>query len=141
MLIGRYYHHLESKGRLSLPKSFRGQAPNWIVTRGLDGSLFLFPEATFQSEIDQLITKPFTKQAHRDFIRLMTNDASLVTPDSLGRIALPEYLINYAHLSKQLVIVGSLNRVEIWDQDIYHQYLTKVESKAEDIAESLDANQ
>jgi len=140
MLIGRYYHHLESKGRLSLPKSFREQATDWIVTRGLDGSLFLFPEASFQTEIDQLANKPFTKQAHRDFIRLMTNDATQVTPDSLGRIALPEYLINYANLSKQLVIVGSLSRVEIWDQDTYHQYLTKIESKAENIAENLDAS-
>ncbi len=141
MLIGRYYHHLESKGRLSLPKSFREQAPNWIITRGLDGSLFLFPESTFQSEIDQLANKPFTKQAHRDFIRLITNDATLVTPDSLGRITLPEYLIQSANLSKQLVIVGSLSRVEIWDQDTYHLYLAKIESNAENIAESLDANQ
>jgi len=137
MLIGRFYHHLESNGRVSLPKSFRQQHLEWVVTRGLDGGLFLFPKAQFAQQLETLLKSTFTKQAHRDFIRLMTNDAREVIVDKQGRVQLPEYLISFAQLTKELVVVGSFNWVEIWDTTQYHQYLEKVEPQAAAIAETL----
>ncbi|PIY79708.1 MAG: division/cell wall cluster transcriptional repressor MraZ [Candidatus Pacebacteria bacterium CG_4_10_14_0_8_um_filter_43_12] len=138
MLLGKYYHTLEANGRLSLPKSFRGVYPSWIVTRGLDGGLFLIGEEVFKQELDQLSERSLTKKRNRDFIRLMTNEAKPVTPDTAGRVQLPEYLIQFAGLKKEVVIVGSLNKIEIWDRDRYHTYLDTVEPEAEKIAESLD---
>lgn len=138
MFIGKYYHTLESKGRVSLPKTFRNDHQEWIVTRGLDGGLFLLPEETFITEVKQLSQRPFTKKRHRDFIRLMTNEAQQVSPDSNGRIQLPEYLIEQAHLQKSIVLVGSMSRVEIWDRDRYHQYIDNLEQDAAQIAESID---
>lgn len=137
MFIGRFYHSLEEKGRISLPKSFRDSVSDWVVTRGLDGSLFLFAAATFETELAALADKPFTTKAHRDWIRLMSNDATAVTCDSVGRVQLPEYLIQLGHLSKEVVVVGSFNRVELWDRATYHTYLDRVEPQAEQIAESL----
>jgi MraZ protein len=137
MLIGRYYHTLEKNGRLALPKTLREQTENWVVTRGLDGGLFLFPQQDFKKQIQELTERTFTKKRNRDFVRLMVNSAQEVTPDSLGRVLLPEYLIDLAQLSKQVVVVGSFQYLEIWDQKLYHSYLDQLEPQAEQLAESL----
>ncbi len=138
MFIGKYYHHLEKNQRISLPKKFREYARSWVVTRGLDGCLFLFKPETFQTNIESIANRSLTKKANRDLVRLMTNEATELTSDANGRVHLPEYLIEFAQLTKDVVIVGSLNRIEIWDQDRYHQYVAQLETQAEAIAESVD---
>jgi MraZ protein len=141
MYIGKYYHSLEEKGRLSLPKEFRQENNSWVVTRGLDGGLFLFKESDFQVQLQNLLSRTFTKKKNRDFIRLMTNEAKVVTPDKNGRVHLPEYLISFAKLKKNVVLVGSLEKIEIWDRDNYHNYVDSIESQAEEIAEQLEENE
>lgn len=137
MLIGKYYHKLEPNGRVMIPKDFR-QAEAFVVTRGLDGSLFLFQAEEFEKEIEKFSARSFTKKINRDFIRLMTNEAQKIAPDKNGRVQLPAYLIASAGFDKDLVFVGSMNRIEIWDQQKYHQYLDKIEAQAEEIAEALE---
>ena len=89
--------------------------------------------AEFQQELEKLSERTFTKKAHRDFIRLMANDAHQISVDNNGRVSLPEYLTKFAQLKKQVVIVGSYSRIEIWDRDRYHQYLKTLEKNAEKI--------
>lgn len=138
MFIGRYYHKLEEKGRISLPKDLRKDHQNWIITRGLDGGLFLFLAESFESELAKLALKTFTKKNDRDFIRYMTNDAYSLEVDKNGRVLLPEYLKNFAQIQKDVVIVGSYNKIEIWDINKYHQYLDQLENQAQEIAESIN---
>ncbi|NCO12390.1 MAG: division/cell wall cluster transcriptional repressor MraZ [Candidatus Pacebacteria bacterium CG1_02_43_31] len=138
MFIGKFYHSLEEKGRISLPKKFRRESDSWIVTRGLDGGLFIFKEEDFEKEIAKFESRTFTKKNNRDFIRLMTNEAQEIQPDKTGRVQLPEYLIEFAKLKKSIVIVGSLSRLEVWDRDLYHDYIDGIEDKTEEIAESLE---
>ncbi len=138
MFIGRYYHTLEENGRVSLPKTFRDQEQNWIVTRGLDGGLFLFRQADFETKIQELADRTFTLKSNRDFIRLMTNEAQAITADANGRVQLPEYLIEFAQLTKDLVITGSYGWIEIWDRQAYHAYVDQIEDQAEAIAEQLE---
>lgn len=140
MFLGKYYHVLEANGRISLPKAFRDQTKSWVVTRGLDGGLFLFDTATFATELRGLQERTLTHKQHRDFARLMANEASEVTPDKNGRIQLPEYLTIFARMTKDLVVVGSLKYVEIWDRERYHTYVAQLEPQAEAIAESLTTN-
>lgn len=138
MFIGTYYHTLEEHGRVSLPKSFRETTSEWIATRGLDGGLFLFSAETFHQRLQSISeSHVFTKKAHRDFIRLMTNEAQAVSVDANGRVNLPNYLIEFAKLQKDLVIVGSLEYVEVWDRKSYHSYVDALEKNAESIAESV----
>ena len=140
MLIGKYYHHLEANGRLSLPAKFREVNKEWIVTRGLDGCLFLLQESNFKKELEKIAQSTFTKKANRDLLRLMTNEAKELTADENGRVNLPDYLIEFAKLKKSVVVVGSLDHLEIWDQDKYHHYIDLIEDQAESIAESIDQN-
>ncbi len=137
MFIGTYYHTIEEKGRVSLPKKFRDESSEWVITRGLDGGLFLFFKNTFIAEMEKLQDKAFTKQANRDFVRLMTNEAQEVEVDDNGRIQIPEYLRAAAQLTKDVVIIGSFQRVEIWDVTKYHSYIDQIAHKAEQIAEQV----
>jgi len=137
MFIGRYYHTLEAKGRLSLPKTFRDQESHWIITRGLDGGLMGFKQADFETQLRELNERTFTVKHNRDFIRLMSNDAVAAEVDYNGRVQLPEYLIELAHLQKQVVISGSFNWIEIWDMNLYHFYLEKLEPQATAISEHI----
>ena len=135
MFIGKFYHHLEEKGRLSLPKKFRELEENWIITRGLDGCLFLIVEDNFAESLRKIGQRSFTKKANRDLIRLMTNEAQELSVDKNGRVNLPDYLIKFANLEKEVVVVGSLDHLEIWDQNKYHHYVDQLENQAEEIAE------
>lgn len=137
MLIGTYYHTLEDTGRVSLPKPFRDEQETWIVTRGLDGCLFLLKPEQFTSELQQITNRTFTSKDTRDLTRLFANEAKQVTPDKTGRVQLPEYLIKFAGLSKSVVLVGSLTRIEVWDRDRYHNYLAALEPQAEALAEKF----
>lgn len=141
MFIGRYYHRLEDKGRVSLPKTFRETGSDWIITRGLDGGLFLFRPETFTQQVQELTERTFTKKRNRDFIRYMVNDARMVSLDKQGRVLLPDYLTTFARITKEVVIVGSFNYIEIWDQPTYHTYLDTLETRVEDIAENITTTQ
>jgi MraZ protein len=138
MFIGKYYHTIEEKGRVSLPKKFREDGQKWIITRGLDGGLFLFLKNTFETELEKLGNQTFTKKANRDFIRLMTNEAQEIETDRSGRILLPDYLRATAQLTKNIVIVGSYQRIEIWDVKKYHDYIDQLEKSAEEVAEKVE---
>lgn len=137
--IGRYYHALEQKGRLSIPAAYRSVLGSQaILTRGLDGCLFLFDRITWDKLLAQASSLPLTQKTARDWLRLLTNSAAVMSFDSLGRILIPDYLRETARLRKSVVIVGSLNRIELWDSQAYKAYLHKLESQAEAIAESLN---
>jgi MraZ protein len=136
--IGRYYHALEQKGRVSIPKSFReviGETA--VITRGLDGCLFLFELENWQRVAQEAASLPLTKKQARAWMRLLANNASELSFDHLGRILIPPDLRTQANLDKEVVVVGSLTHVELWDRETYHRYLDSVNETAEDIAESL----
>lgn len=138
MYYGRYYHKVESKNRLSIPTIFRKHLNREaILTRGLDGCLFLFDLPTWEKRLAEAQSLSYTKRAHRDFIRLMTNTAVSVEIDAHGRVLLPELLKEQAGLVRDVVVVGSLDRIEIWDQSAYHTYVKTIDETAEEIAEGI----
>lgn len=138
MYTGRYYHKLDAKGRFSLPAQYRKQlGKKVVITKGLDGCLFVFDEREWGKKLDEAARLEYTKKAHRDFVRLLTNDALTTEVDAHGRVLLSAHLKAQGRLNREIVIVGSLDRVELWDQEAYHQYLKAVESQAEQIAEGI----
>jgi MraZ protein len=138
MFIGIYYHTLEAKGRLAIPAKFRKQLKKGsVITRGLDGCLFLFPASEWGTFMKKLQESPLSQADARGFIRLMTNEAREVEFDRQGRTHIPQYLKEYAGLKTKTVIAGTLNRIEIWDRETYHKYIEKIEEKGGKLAESL----
>jgi MraZ protein len=138
MFIGQYTHHLESKGRLSVPKKFRSQLePGAIISQGLDGCLFLYPKETWVKLTQKLLHLPLTNSGARSFTRILAYSAVEVDFDSLGRILIPDYLKKYASISASVVFAGALERVEVWDQSRFDHYSNQISAQAEDLAEKL----
>lgn len=138
MFIGRYYHTIEAKGRLAIPQPFRTQLkPGSVLTRGLDGCLFLFPASSWKKLSNQLASLPLTNPSARAFIRLLVNNAAPVEFDAQGRTLIPPYLKDQAKLKKQVVVAGALSRLEIWDAETYHQHLDSLEQNASQLEAQL----
>jgi MraZ protein len=138
MFIGEYSHNLDEKGRLAVPKKFRGDlSKGAVVTRGLDNCLFLYTNDEWQKLAEKLANLPFAQANTRAFARLMLAGAMDVEIDKQGRIMLPEYLRSFAGLKKNAIVAGLYNRLEIWDQKKWEAYKTKTESQSTKIAEQM----
>lgn len=138
MFIGEFRHTLDDKGRLAIPVKFRAAlAEGAVVTRGLDRSLFLYPKADWEKLAAKIAALPLSQSDTRAFARLMLAGAMDVETDKSGRVTIPEYLREYAGLSKDLVVTGLYDRLEIWDEKAWNEYSTKTEGASNDIAERL----
>lgn len=138
MLLGRYPRNLDYKGRIAIPKRFRDELKaTCILTRGLDGCLFLYPQSQWQSLGSRLESLPLTASDARSFSRYIFSSAVEVSFDKLGRITVPDHLISFAGLKKEVLVLGVSNRLEIWAEKNWEIYNKKVEAKSEDIAEKL----
>lgn len=145
MLIGEYRHNIDDKGRLIIPSKFREDIGNeFIVTRGLDGCLFVYSKERWQMIVSKLETLPFTKKDVRTFNRFFLSSASICEFDKQGRINLPSPLINYAKLKKECTIIGVNDRLEIWATEIFdsliEENLSEIEHLAENLFEGFDMN-
>lgn len=138
MFIGTYYHSLDEKNRVAVPKLFREQFTSGsIITYGLDGCLFIFPAQSWTKLVEKLEALPLTSKPARDFLRLLTYNASPVDTDKLGRTLLPENLISLAGLTKDVVFTGALTRVEVWSKPRYHTYIESLSSQEGELESAL----
>ena len=138
MLLGEYKHSIDTKGRLAVPAKFReAMTRGAIITRGLDHCLFVFTKIEWEKLAEKLIALPIAQANSRAFARLMLAGATDVELDSQGRVLIPEYLRQYAGLSKQAVVAGLYNRIEVWDKEEWEKYKAKTESASDEIAEKL----
>lgn len=138
MLIGEYLHTLDPKKRLSLPARFRKEVGSQVVvTRGLDHCLFMYPEAQWREIMSKLESLPVGQENTRGITRFILAGAVEVEVDGAGRILIPEYLKEFAKLSSKVVLAGVADRIEIWDEAIWHEYKKKIEQSAEGMAQTL----
>ena len=138
MLSGEYRHSIDLKGRVIIPSKIRDEMGGKIViTRGLDGCLFGYSEKTWNSILEKLNTLPFTKRDARNFTRFMTSGAITLEFDRQGRVNIPSYLNEYANLSKDVVIIGVINRIEIWSKDNWESFMNNNIESLSDISENL----
>lgn len=117
MFMGEYNHTVDTKGRLIIPSKFRELlGEEFIVTKGLDGCLFVFPMNEWHAFEEKLRTLPLTQKGARQFTRFFVAGATPCELDKQGRILLPATLREFAGLDKDVVLAGMLNRIEIWSK-------------------------
>ncbi len=137
MFMGEYHHTIDDKGRLTLPAKIREQLGNeFVVTRGLDNCLFVYPQEEWNQVISKYKELPNTKDA-RNFMRFFLSGATLTNFDKQGRINIPIPLSKYADLEKDCVIIGVNDRLEIWSQTSWEQFIDANEENFSDIADKL----
>lgn len=138
MLLGEYHHTLDEKGRVSIPVKVRAACSSGaILTRGLDQSLFLFPREAWEAFAQTLHALPWHQPETRALTRLFMAGASEVEMDRSGRMLIPEHLRAYAHLTRDVVILGVGNRLEVWDEARWSTSLHEAETHADAIASAL----
>mgnify|MGYP001588861876 FL=1 len=138
LFLGQYQHTLDYKSRTSIPKKFREQLTEGaVLTRGLDGCLFLYPKSEWEVLSIQLKELPLTGSDSRAFSRYLFSNALEVVFDNLGRITIPDYLRAHSKLGKNVVIIGVLNRIEIWAEESWRLFNKKIAKSSSEIAEKL----
>lgn len=137
MFMGEYHHNIDEKGRIVVPGKFREDNTKLIVTRGLEKCLYLYTESEWDKIVEKLNKLPFTKKDARTFMRSFFAGATACEFDRTGRINITSPLVSYAGLTKECVIIGVNDRIEIWDETLYNAFLNDNASKLEEIAENL----
>ena len=138
VFLGTYEPKLDDKGRLILPAKFRDQlAGGLVVTRGQERCLYVFPTAEFAAVLAKLQQAPMTSKEARAYTRMFLSGANDQIPDKQGRVSIPALLRSYAGLKKDLVVIGTGERVEIWDQTAWNNYLAANEDEFAEREEEL----
>ena len=138
MLIGEYRHNIDDKGRIIIPAKFREEiGMKFVVTRGLDGCLFVYAMDNWNKIVSKLQTLPFTKKDARTFMRFFLSGATVCEFDKQGRINLSNSLILYAGIQKECTIIGVNDRLEIWASEKLDAIMEENELNFSDIAENL----
>lgn len=136
--MGEYQHVLDAKGRLIMPAKFReGLGERFVITRGLDNCLFVYPFAEWSLLEQKLKALPFTRSDARAFMRFFFSGAAECELDKQGRVLIPNNLRDHAKLKKDVVVIGVSNRVEIWSQEVWEQYSQETGLSFESIAEKM----
>ena len=116
--MGEYNHTIDAKGRLIIPSKYREALGNeFVVTKGLDGCLFVYDNAEWTAFEEKLKALPLTNKDARRFVRFFLAGAALAEVDKQGRILIPGTLREFAELEKEVVLVGVGSRVEIWSKE------------------------
>ncbi len=134
MLMGIYQNQIDAKNRVIVPAKFREElGMQCILTRGLDECLVLYPMSTWQEQQKLLSQLPRSDAKVRAFLRYTYSNARDVEIDKQGRILFPQELRQFAHIEKELVTIGMIDRVEIWAKDVYDNSENGGKLTAEDL--------
>ena len=118
MFMGEYNHTIDAKGRLIIPSRFRELlGEEFVLTRGLDGCLSIYPMDEWAAFEEKLRALPLTNKDARTFSRFFVAGATTCQLDKQGRILVPQPLRQFAGLDKDVVLTGNLNRIEVWSKE------------------------
>lgn len=139
MFMGEYRHSIDEKGRLIIPAKFRELLGDcFVVTKGLDNCLFIYPNHEWQAFEEKLKALPIANKGARKFSRFFLAGASPCSFDKQGRILLPPNLREFACIEKEVVLIGVSSRIEIWSKDYWDTYNNEDDDlNMEDIAEQM----
>ena len=136
MLIGEYEHSLDAKGRLIMPAKLRQDiGEKFIITKGLDGCLFVFSQNEWNNFETKLKTLPLSDKNARNFVRFFLSGATECEIDKQGRFLIPANLRESAKLEKDAMIVGVGTRLEIWNKETWLNCGENI--SADEIAENM----
>ena len=139
MLLGEYEHTIDEKSRLTLPAKFRDVfADGVILSRGMDGCLYAFPRGEWETSVEPRLQEldPLNRES-RLIQRFFYSGAAEAEPDKQGRVMIPTALAQHAGLSRDVVVAGVRDHLEIWDRRAWREHLQEIEGSAEHVAERL----
>ena len=142
MFLGRFQHTVDSKGRVSIPIKFRETLADryeekLIVTTDLDQCLVAYPVEEWQLMQEKVKTIPAMQQEVKDWLRFFYSGAVECPLDRQGRILLSPNLREYARITKEIVMLGIFNKIEIWDAKRWKEKESQMPQNSEKIGAAL----
>ncbi len=137
--LGRYEYQLDEKGRVSLPAPFRREADGerFVLLQWESPALTLYPESAWQDVKTRLIEFRRHQPSARDYVRWITSNAVEVTPDKQGRILIPAWLQKSAALDGRVLLIGAIDRIELWNPDTFKKVTRDREGEFEHFAPQI----
>lgn len=125
--LGEFEATVDAKGRFLLPAGFKkqlqeGDTVSFVINRGFEKCLSLYPISSWKPLAEKINALNDFDPKVREFKRYFLNGATLVEPDSAGRLLIPPSLKEYAGLQKDIVMVPAGNKMEIWDSVKYKEF-------------------
>jgi MraZ protein len=138
MFIGEYQHSIDEKGRIIIPSKFRDDlGDEFVMTKGLDSCLFIYPKKEWEILENKLKSLPLTNKDARAFIRFFFSGASECILDKQGRVLIPSNLREHSKMEKDAVIIGVSTRLEIWSKTMWEDYNSDDNLSYDSIAEKM----
>ena len=139
MFMGEYNHTIDPKGRLIIPAKFReALGDEFVVTKGLDGCLFVYANTEWNNFEEKLRTLPLTNKNARQFTRFFLAGAAACEVDKQGRILIPQDSREFAKLEKDVVLVGVASRIEIWSKEVWEESISTYDTDMDEVAENME---
>jgi MraZ protein len=134
---------VDEKGRIFLPAEFRRKLPaetedTLVVVKGLDGCLTAYPQHAWGEIANKMMRLPQTDAKVRVFIRGMLSQAAEVKLDRQGRANLPRKLLDRVGITDRVVVIGALDKIELWNPEVWAQFMQQADSALEEVAETLE---
>jgi MraZ protein len=129
MPFGEFSYTIDDKGRVVVPPAFRDFVDDgMVITRGMEGCLYVFPMSAWHRIEERLTELPLTDPSARSFVRFFYSGASRAKLDAAGRVTLPPSLREFAQAAGNVVVAGAPNRLEIWSESRWHAILAEVQA-------------
>ena len=138
-LTGEYEHRLDTKGRLIMPSKLREELGcTFMITKGLDNCLYVYPNDEWQQFADKLNQLPMANKSARQFKRFFNSGAVKCETDAQGRVIIPQTLRTFANIEKDVVIIGNGEKAEIWNKEAWDEINNEESLNMDEIADKLD---
>lgn len=138
MLMGEFHHSIDEKQRLVIPNKYREELGNeFVITRGIEHCLYVYPMNKWEDLVVKLNTLSFTKKSARTFTRAFFSGASTCSLDKQGRIVLSDIHRKFANIEKSCVVIGVNDRLEIWSEKDFNDFMNSNSETLEEISENL----
>lgn len=145
MFRGQFTYSIDSKGRIAIPAKLRKHVAaeandTFVMTRGLSNCIDLYPLNEWQLLEEKLLQLNSFQPDDARFIRMFVQFASEDVMDGQSRILIPSALISYAKIEKEVLILGALKKIEVWNPKVYDEYLSQSSQTYEEIAAKVMAS-
>ena len=141
MFFGSFTHTLDEKGRLMIPRKMREELGYKVyIMKGLDGPLSIFTEQGYQKLVDEYNRLPFEQRKNRDYLRALFASTHEMDVDKLGRVQIPSALLAKFNISRNVIVLGIGDHIEVWDAKKYEEYEAGILENFEQNAEAINKN-
>ena len=139
MFFGSFAHSLDEKGRLMIPRKMREELGFKVyIMKGFDGSLSIYTVERYQKLVEEFNKLPFNQQRNRDYLRVQFASTYEMDVDKLGRLQLPTALLNKFNISRNVIVLGIGDHIELWDAKKYEEYESGIVDNFEKNAEAIN---